>query len=55
MATTNPYTNYSAEALGYALEAANRKVSLGDTSEDLLTMIEQMGEALEHKQGTDRC
>jgi hypothetical protein len=55
MATTNPYTNYSAEALGYALEAANRKVSLGDTSEDLLTMIEQMGEALEQKQGTDRC
>jgi hypothetical protein len=55
MATTNPYTNYSTETLGYALEAAYRKVSLGDTSEALLTMVEQMTEALEQKRNTDYC
>jgi len=55
MATTNPYTNYSAETLGYALEAAYQKLSMGNTSEALLTSVEQMSEALEQKQGTDRC
>jgi hypothetical protein len=53
--TTNPYTNYSAETLGYALEEAYRKLSMGNASEALLTSVELMGEALEQKQGTDRC
>jgi hypothetical protein len=55
MATTNPYTNYSTETLGYALEAAYQKLSLGNTSEALLTSVEQMGEALEQKRKTDFC
>lgn len=53
--TTNPYTNYSAETLGYALEAAYQKLSMGNTSEALLTSVEQMGEALEQKRKTDFC
>jgi hypothetical protein len=53
--TTNPYTNYSAETLGYALEAAYQKLSMGNTSEALLTSVEQMAEALEQKRTTDFC
>jgi hypothetical protein len=56
MATQNPYKNYSAETLGYAIEEAQRQLSLGaGNAERLLTMIDQMTEVLERKRKTDYC
>jgi hypothetical protein len=55
MATQNPYKNYSAETLGYALEEAYRQLSLGSNSPRLLKMVEQMSQALEQKRKTDFC
>lgn len=51
----NPYSNYSAEALRYAIQEATRKMSLGNASERLLTMLDQMRQALEEKRKTDYC
>jgi hypothetical protein len=52
----NPYKNYSAETLGYAIEEAYRQLSVGaGNSERLLAMVEQMSEALEQKRQTDFC
>jgi len=54
--TENPYSNYSAETLGYAIEEAQRQLSLGaGNAERLLTMIDQMTEILERKRKTDYC
>ena len=56
MATQNPYKNYSAETLGYAIEEAQRQLSLGaGNAERLLAMIDQMSEVLEQKRKTDYC
>ena len=56
MATLNPYKNYSAETLGYAIEEAQRQLSLGaGNAERLLAMIDQMSEILEQKRKTDFC
>jgi hypothetical protein len=54
--TENPYKNYSAETLGYAIEEAQRQLSLGaGNAERLLAMIDQMSEILEQKRKTDFC
>jgi hypothetical protein len=56
MATPNPYKNYSAETLGYAIEEAQRQLSLGaGNAERLLAMIDQMSQVLEQKRKTDYC
>lgn len=53
--TENPYKNYSAETLGYAIQEAYNQLSMGNTSERLLVMIEQMSQVLEQKRKTDYC
>jgi len=52
---SNPYANYSAETLGYAIQEAQRQLSLGGNPERLLAMIDQMSEVLERKRKTDYC
>jgi hypothetical protein len=51
----NPYNNFSAETLGYAIDEAYRQLSLGGNPDRLLPMIEQMSEVLERKRKTDFC
>ena len=51
----NPYSNYSAETLGYAIEEAYRQLGLGGNPDTLLPMVEQMSQALEQKRKTDFC
>ena len=45
----NPYSNYSAETLGYAIEEAYRQLGLGGNPDTLLPIVEKMSQALEQK------